>query len=334
MELPPPHYCQTCHCRLEEDDAYCSVCGQKRIDHPLSVKEAIGDFLSNSIALDSKLFRTLGKLLFVPGSLTLAYWRGERKRHYSPFKLFLFWLTAFFLVFNLATNDMQKEGRRVDSNIAIWKYQQEIMPELYALVGDSSAVDSFFADKELALNLENSIVKFNKEGVSNKEIYTKNSDELLAEEQDAPFWKQLLQRQLIKAMQRPGDFQLYLLGHLSWVLLLSIPLMALWLKLLYRRQQPFYISHLIFTVHWMTFALLLTSLLLLWYTLAPTANMDTWWYKVLIVGCFAYLAISLYRCYQPSILKTALKFPLFLLGALLAFLLSLLAFLLLNFLLF
>lgn len=133
---PSPHRCQNCQCTLPEDSNYCDNCGQKRIEALPSVGELFRDFLSNLLALDSKLLRTMSGLLFRPGHLTQAYLQGKRKGYYTPFKLFLFWLTAAFLLLSLLLRKLPTVEEVY--NFEMVAYQTQLRSDLYQLLPDST----------------------------------------------------------------------------------------------------------------------------------------------------------------------------------------------------
>ena len=119
MKIPQKHLCQSCHCLVEEDDKFCSNCGQKKITHTASVKEILGDFLAQVFSLDSKFFRTFIALYLIPGKLTKAYLAGERHRYYSPPRLFLLSITVCFVLLNFLIKQSFETQEDVNQAIAV-----------------------------------------------------------------------------------------------------------------------------------------------------------------------------------------------------------------------
>lgn len=335
MSSPTPlHRCQNCHCHLEEDDAFCPVCGQKRIEQPITLRELIGDAFSNIFALDSKLLRTLYQLIFHPGSLTVAYWQGARQRYYTPFKLFLFWLTIFVLLFNWKTTNIQQQSSTANSNIAVWRYQQNLKEVLKTNGLDSLMIDTLIHQSELNLKVEDNIFHLSADNTTPEDLYTLPLDSLVQRRSEGSFIQDLLHRQLFKAQRRPGDFGLSLIGNLSWVVFISIPLLALWLLLLFRKKQPYYTAHLTFTLHIATMGLLLVVLLLVWSLLFPHVPIHSNGLIGFTIFFLVYTWFALRGSYHSSILGTSLKLVLVLLGSFFIFIVATIVFLLLNFLLF
>ena len=79
--------CPNCYYPLPRFGQYCSHCGQKYTDGKVTIKELMGDFLSNTLNLDAKIWRTL-LALFVPGKLTIAFFKGRQQRYIHPLRLF------------------------------------------------------------------------------------------------------------------------------------------------------------------------------------------------------------------------------------------------------
>ena len=76
---------------------FCARCGEKQPDHhDLTVSHVAHEAFHELAHLDSKLFRTLRDLVRYPGSLTVEYFAGRKKRFIAPLRLFL---TLFALQF-------------------------------------------------------------------------------------------------------------------------------------------------------------------------------------------------------------------------------------------
>jgi uncharacterized protein DUF3667 len=86
------------NCGAEAPGRYCPNCGQETtLELPsasLFLREAAGRY----IALDSRLWRSLGALLFRPGFLTREYLAGRRRRYVRPARLFVALSIALFAI--------------------------------------------------------------------------------------------------------------------------------------------------------------------------------------------------------------------------------------------
>lgn len=81
-------YCLNCHYPLAEMDSFCPNCGQKPTDGKTSMHDLVHEFVHTLFHLDGKFFTTL-KHIFVPGKLTVEFFKGHHKRYAHPVQLFL-----------------------------------------------------------------------------------------------------------------------------------------------------------------------------------------------------------------------------------------------------
>lgn len=75
---------------------FCQECGQETTAHPPTFWEFVHEFITHYVALEGKLWRTLGMLFFKPAELTREYRAGRKIRYISPLRLYI---TASFLFF-------------------------------------------------------------------------------------------------------------------------------------------------------------------------------------------------------------------------------------------
>jgi hypothetical protein len=85
------------NCGAAVSGRYCAACGQ-RVEPPLhSLWHFIKTATEDLTHTDSRLWRTLGALLFRPGYLTREFLAGRRVRYLPPVRLYLVISVAFFL---------------------------------------------------------------------------------------------------------------------------------------------------------------------------------------------------------------------------------------------
>jgi hypothetical protein len=80
---------------------YCANCGQKNDDMRRSLFVLFGDFVSDTFAFDSRMWRTLGVMAIAPGAVPSSYSHGKRSRYTPPVRLFLVVSFLFFLTLGL-----------------------------------------------------------------------------------------------------------------------------------------------------------------------------------------------------------------------------------------
>jgi hypothetical protein len=77
---------------------YCHVCGQHAHESHRSIKRMLAEGLRAATESDGPFLRTLRRLAFDPGRLTLDYLAGKRAAQVSPVRLFLFSLALFLII--------------------------------------------------------------------------------------------------------------------------------------------------------------------------------------------------------------------------------------------
>jgi hypothetical protein len=97
-----PHVDRCLNCGAATPSRFCPDCGQEAVDASVSVGDQVADFLSEVVSLEERLPRTAATLIARPGALTRDYNAGQRVRHVTPLKLYLFASVAYFLVASLA----------------------------------------------------------------------------------------------------------------------------------------------------------------------------------------------------------------------------------------
>jgi hypothetical protein len=99
----PAAVCANCGAALH--GRFCAACGQevKPLDPP--VRHFIAEFAQELFDVDSRLVRSLRRLVFSPGFLTREYVEGRRVGCLSPLKLYLLCSVAAFAMLAIAGSD-------------------------------------------------------------------------------------------------------------------------------------------------------------------------------------------------------------------------------------
>ena len=93
-KAPENTECQNCGARLQGD--YCHQCGQAAKEPRRLVIGLVQDVFVETLAIDGKLARSIGLLLWRPGLLARRFLEGKRVRYSPPFRLYLFASVFFF----------------------------------------------------------------------------------------------------------------------------------------------------------------------------------------------------------------------------------------------
>lgn len=92
------------NCNAVASGNFCQNCGQETHLHNASAREFLHEFIGHYVALEGKLWGTLGRLLFRPGALTNEYVAGRRVRFVQPLRLYLTLSILFFALLKLGNS--------------------------------------------------------------------------------------------------------------------------------------------------------------------------------------------------------------------------------------
>lgn len=314
--------CFNCHELMAEEANFCPNCGQKYTTGRATVKELFDELIELVLNIDSKIFRTLAAL-FIPGKLTLEYFKGRHKRYIHPVRLF-FVLTVLLLASisflldedSINVGNLQEQLKleyeqhqwylnldttRMDV-AAQFNNNPQVVAALDTLVAKLPDRNAVFKDS-ISLAEEIDIFKGVDFKVATIDFINLSPDQLIEKYKVEGFWNQILWKQQLKLAQRGNNFILYLIGKTSWMVLLLMPFLALVLKLLYIRRGFYYIEHLVFSfhVHALFFLILTVQFILNGY-------LPDWLYSVTIPGIAVYIVIAMKKVYKQGWWKTIFKF--------------------------
>ena len=324
---------------MQQSAIFCSQCGQKNLQSSLNLLILLKDVFSVVFSMDSKLLRTLLPFWFQPGKLTNEYLAGKRVRYISPFRLFIFWMTLFLVIFNWSM-----DSYRINDN---WNYYTQAKAD-YQIDSIKDVLvdrfpDSISQDKINAVFLERKPKTSEQQLDSNtmhlQEFVLMRPEQLFAKLglDSLPandYYKKKLIRQLHKIAKNSDQFVVYIAGHISWAILFCIPFMGFLLKLFYWRQKRNYVEHFIFLLH--TLALLFSVLAVYFYQFSGIDDFVSFGRReyLCFLLMFIYLLWSLKVVYRQGYIKTIFKLVFFMIGNSVIVLLTTTIFIMLNLLLF
>jgi len=309
--------CLNCKKAIEKEMKFCPYCGQKNTDGKVRVLTYFAEFFSFVFNIEGKLFTTI-RHIFVPGKLTVEYFRGKRIRYFHPLRLFLV-LAAFFLAsitisikddlngIDLVESNTITEATTVEIAQKIDRFNQENCP-LYdstAYTGIENLRRDILGDYEDvpegsdSMDIDFGGFKLNMKG---SDILKYNAEEIIKKNNIEGFWRKFLTKQGIKLFKNRKNFMEYLISISLWLILLMMPFLAVILKIFYMKK--YYIEHLVFSLHTHSFLfLLLTSTILLNYFF----NTDEF-IGILLLITAIYLFMALKAYYLQSWKLTFVKF--------------------------
>jgi len=326
-------HCRNCDYPLPEAAKYCPNCAQKNTTGKVNALTFLMDFFAKRFSLNSALFRSI-RDLFYPGKLTLEFFKGRHKSYVHPVQLFfvlgvlLFASIAFIVKGKLEKdNNFNINGvnfEKLKEINQIHEFSDKVdtlalnLKETYNHSASDNALDSLrkaLPKLKRTKNFRDSISfptitgdsYHSKKGSINKiainDLVSYNADELIEKYEIVDFHHQLQFRQILRIIQDGKGFLSFMLGQSIWAIMLSLPLLALFLKLLYIRHDRYYAEHLIFGFHVFAFIFLLLIPVVLLASFLPS-----WLYSFLILSIFAYLFSAMLNYYQQGIFKTFVKY--------------------------
>jgi hypothetical protein len=251
----PNQVCRNCGATAPAN--YCGECGQSTALHPPTAAEFLHEFIGHHIALEGKLWATLGKLLFKPGSLTVEYFAGRKLRYVNPLRLYLSISLILFAVVGVA--NLGVDVKTVDPNTA--RLSPPLSHDETMRIARDAVADMKFVPEWAKTHAE----KFFG----------------LPEEQQ-------------RERMRHG-FSAYS----PYAFFLLVPVLALLLKLFYRRRGLYYGEHLVCALHLQTAAFI--------FALADATVIPKPAHAVTQLVLLVYVTLALQRVYGGRWWATGLR---------------------------
>jgi hypothetical protein len=317
--------CLNCGTRLRGQ--YCGSCGQRARSRLISLWELVSDAFGDLFELDSRLWKTLGPLLFRPGKLTYEYLAGKRARFMPPFRTYLVLSLLFFLVAffdplgNLdlePVDEAAEEQQKAEAEEAVRETMEELA-EQGIIIGDDlpDEVASEIAESDNGINFEYSVDSDDDcqidgddlddiPGILKHVITPQRAEHFCKRMNDEP--RQLLEN---------------LIDNVPAALIVLLPLMALVLKMLYPLSRHYYVEHLLFFIHFHAFFFLLLTIQILLGRLGNLVFIpEPIVVLAIVIASFyvpIYLFVAMRRVYAQGFVTTLLKYMLLLVAYSLGF---------------
>ena len=269
--------CLNCNHPLDVSDNFCPNCGQTNSVKKLSFDHYINEYFAGFFAYDSRINLTLFTLLFKPGKITKDYVSGKRMRYANPFRFYLSVSIIFFIIFGFSNSydgmvntepqsvskelsdqeiqDLKKDideipgGTNVnlDSLVALQDIRDTISKKTFKekLISQSKLDSlSFLNSVSERVDLYNTFQEETK--IVSADIAM---DSLHHNHTDFNKWlyKKTIDFNLVK--DNPKIFVNYVLGKMPLIIFFFLPIVALFIWLLYWRRKFNYMEHLVFVFH-------------------------------------------------------------------------------------
>lgn len=256
---------------------YCHVCGQENVVPHDTFWHMVKHFFYDITHFDSKFFDTVHHLIRKPGFLSKEYLAGRRASYLDPIKMYVFTSAVFFIIF--FSRYSFKGMDKTFNETAIPTSKELTKVEGYALGKAKSKPDSNTVIKTFELIRKDTVKLKDTVGVKGFQLFfddsTKQYSSLkeydsvqksLPEASRDGWFKRSVNRKSIGIRQRyeGRENQLFIdladkfIHTFPYLLFVSLPLYALFLKLLYiRHKKLYFIDHGILLLHLYIFTFIL-----------------------------------------------------------------------------
>ncbi|OSZ82504.1 hypothetical protein CAP35_04330 [Chitinophagaceae bacterium IBVUCB1] len=305
--------CLNCHAALY--DRFCHKCGQENVEPKQSFGQLIVHFFEDLLHFDGKFFTTIKYMIIKPGFVTNEYVNGRRANYVNPIRLYLFVSAAFFIISGMffhsspPANSSPVKNKTTDSANII-----SINPA--TLVGTKSDSSKIQTDTLAVVDLRKGSGFINDLNAYSKVSEYDSVQKSLPAYKKDNFIKHYFIRKITEAREYTHDnenfgekFLYKFKKAIPAVLFFSLPLIALILQLLYirKRKEYYYVSHIIFLIHYYCLMFLVILLMETFYTFGSIGAILSFFTFALSIF---YLYKSMRGFYKQGRFKTFIKFSL------------------------
>lgn len=320
---------------------YCQECGQENIEPKETFWHMVTHFFYDITHFDGSFFITVKDLLLKPAFLTKEYIKGRRKKYLHPVRMYVFTSAVFFLIFFSffgikeskipdsengppiagalihAKDEALKNAKSKEDSMTI-----QAAAKVFKINDSTESTDVRGQNKKdnktrkgFNISFSNAVLQY-----SSEEEYDSVQGKLPVKERDNWFVGLLTKKSISLNRRYKYDEEAIVtkllekfLHSLPYLLFVSLPLYALFLKMLYFRRKQFYFAdHGVFLLHLYIF----TFLFMLLYFALDKINGALHWGVIdiiqlllLLIGIF-YALKAMRNFYEQGWGKTILKFSL------------------------
>lgn len=309
----------------KEKEHFCPNCGQSSKDSRLSVFKLLKDGISNIFNLDSRLVHTFRDIIS-PSKLTRAYIEGRRKYYVNPARLFVF-MAIVLIAILLNTIELSNVNFGVDDLYS--KAEKSALLDKYNSFTDTLQSDSITINKirnqlfkgtksinnDSIGNIQGTFfgieVDVKKYGISAYDAVHLKTDELYSKYKVEKFTDKLIVGQYTRLMTNPVGAVTYIIKNATWIILITIILMSLFIYVIYIRHKYYLIEHsvLLLNAHSLLFLLAIIVSLIYKFYFVSMEDHESFMkiINVLVITIFVVQFLTLKKYYHQGIFKTFLK---------------------------
>jgi hypothetical protein len=251
-EIPVPQTRVCANCGTPLAGEYCTKCGQRDEPHVHSVTHFAGEALESITHADSRLWRTLWYLVAKPGRLTQEFFAGHRVGYLPPFRLYLVISLLFFLIARMPEGaaieiddepapqkvaQMKQAASLLEGNLANTPGAAQAAAAIREQAAkEEAAAKNPPAEGDKGLQENNAFTQFCKEFAKPDPKASKNYERM---------------RNFCKRSTADRGEALFkdVVHNIPHAMFVFLPLLALFMKLLYWRPKRYYVEHLLLLIH-------------------------------------------------------------------------------------
>ena len=281
-DIPPGTPCPNCETVLQ--GPFCHACGQMAEDYHKSIWRLFMEVVESFTNFDGRLWRTLPNLVLKPGRLTRGYLDGQRAPQVPPFRMFLISLVIVFLAGQCSMQNRTADTPNILPGAGVANpsaaraevlndptlTQEEKERSLAVIDGDWAKFGRSIqdeVDRERAkADAEKAAAAARAKADPNAVALDVGGEKLTlrAKEDENTALNNWAEKRIEAIRKNPELFMMTMEKWASRVAILALPVSALILALLFVFQRRFYVfDHLVFSMHSLTFQLLLLTVILL-----------------------------------------------------------------------
>lgn len=332
------------NCNTEVVGKYCHLCGQENIEPKESVWGIVSHFFYDITHFDGKFFSTVRYLAIRPGFLSKEYINGRRASYLHPIRMYVFTSALFFLIFfsvynvdNINIGQYNDNAKKLTAAARVEASKKEALKKAKTKEDSLGIEKAFKTIETIGVIAPVSKVKdstnddddddndlnWNITGMDSKyqthEAYD-SAQQLLPADQRDGWWERRFTHRNIDIHKKYPDRNTFgkaliskFIHSFPYLLFVSLPLYALFLKLLYiRRKEFYYVNHVLFMIHLYIFTFLLLLVILGLDQLREAVNIGWlgigWIEFILFLYGIYYTYKAMKNFYGQGFFKTFLKF--------------------------
>lgn len=260
------------NCNAEVAGRFCCVCGQENVEPAENAWHLVTHFFNDITHFEGKFFRTLKLLFTKPGFLANEYRIGRRASYMDPVRMYVFTSFAFFLI-SFSFFNQGDDVVKLDYNGKTDEMINRMDSASFAEFTKGLSKDSSVLTRQQFEHYKDTV---NSSGFVFVDLYPSREhyDSLLAKGEVKDNWLgQIMTRRALsireKYAQQGGTKSLLrvftdkFIHSFPQMLIVSLPLFALFLMwLFFRHKGYYYVSHGVFAIYLYVFLFLMILLIM------------------------------------------------------------------------